>query len=89
MNAHDSQLLKLGLQYAGYPWPNKCKVQTNVARFKKHFGVHPLTAKKLWFDMKNTPNEDARIQDDTSLNFILFGLRHLWKYASLIYPKGQ
>lgn len=83
MIAHNSQLLKLGLQYAGYLWPNKCKIETNVAHFAKNFGVHPLTAEKLWLDMKNTPNEDAGIPDDTNPMFILVGLRHLWKYESI------
>ena len=83
MNVHDSQLLKLGLQYAGYAWPNKCKNETNIHRFKKHFGVHPLTAEKLWSDLKSTPNEDARVPDDTKPIFILIGLRHLWRYESL------
>ena len=82
MNVHDSQLLKQGLQYAGYAWPNRCKIETNIERFKKHFGVHPLTAEKLWSDLKCTPNEDARVPDDTIPIFILIGLRHLWKYKT-------
>ena len=79
----DDAFLKLGLQYAGYKYPNKCKAETNITRFRKHYGVHPHTCNKLWFDLKCTPNEEGRITDDTKPVFLLIGLRLLWKYETV------
>ena len=74
------EFLKLGLRYANYPFPNRCKIDTNISRFKNHYGVHPLTCENMWSDFQNTPNQDARIKADTKPVFLLIGLRFLWTY---------
>ena len=74
--------LKLGLSYAGYSFPNRCKINTNIDRFKVHYGVHPLTCEKIWIDFQMTPNEEARIVANRDPTFLLIGLRFLWMYET-------
>ena len=80
MDAND--FMQLGLKFAGYSLPSKCKIETNITRFKKHFGVHPLTCANLWVDMKTTPNKRACISNDAKPVSLLIGLRFMWKYES-------
>lgn len=77
-----NEFLKLGFCYAGYSYPNRCKIDTNINRFKAHYGVHPLTCEKIWIDFIMTPNEEARIKADKDPTFLLIGLRFLWLYET-------
>ena len=77
-----NEFMKLCLCYAGYSYPNRCKIYTNINRFKAHYGVHPLTCEKIWIDFIMTPNEEARIKADKDPTFLLIGLRFLWMYET-------
>ena len=74
--------MKLGLQCAGYKYPNRCKIETNINRFKAHFGLNPSTCEKLWVDLQATANEEGRIDAGTEPVFLLIGLRFLYKYET-------
>ena len=78
----ENQFMILGLRVAGYNFPNRCKIETNIKRFHSHFGLHPLTCEKIWADLKETPNANGCINANTKPVFLLIGLRFLWKYES-------
>jgi hypothetical protein len=55
---------------------------TNIGRFQKKIGIHPITASTIYKDLQKTDIDEARIDNpnDKTLTFFLAALFMLKKY---------
>lgn len=58
------------------------KRSTNIDRFRKQFGINPITACNLYEDMQLADLETEWVPGPTSLRFFLMGLYLLRKYPT-------
>ena len=67
------ELLEAGLEVAGFKGWQKCKLKTNVERFKALFGTTPAVCKMVWDDMETSASKMIPLH-------LLLALRYLKAY---------
>ena len=72
-----NQFMALGLEIHGYKRWERCKVSTNIERFKKLYGTTPLSCEKLWQDL----SVDGQLRKANPKLFLL-ALDFLWAYET-------
>jgi DDE superfamily endonuclease len=81
---HPDKLMTIGLTvFYNLNRLLRSRCATNVKRFIKKFGAHPIVCLQIWEDLQTTHHEDARV-DKEKLNprFFLMALHHLKKYPT-------
>jgi hypothetical protein len=80
----DSEWMAMGLELAGYRNWRRCKISTNVARFKGWFGASPKTCENMWSDMQTTNGADGApiSRSDSNPRHLLLALRWLRGYPT-------
>ncbi len=79
------ELLKLGLRMVRYRSKRirRAKKETNLNRFRKHFGSSALVCALIWEDLQTTTVQDARVPPDSRrIEYFLMAMHHL-----KLYPK--
>jgi hypothetical protein len=79
------ELLKLGLRMVRYRSKRirRAKRETNLNRFRKHFGSSPLVCALIWEDLQTTKVRDAWVPPDSRrIEYLLMAMHHL-----KLYPK--
>jgi hypothetical protein len=78
------QVLKIGLDWAGFDACRRGRVSrdTNIKRFKSHFGSSPLVCTVIWDDLLTTEIPDARIGRTTCIDRFFLTLYFLKAYPT-------
>lgn len=74
----------MGLKRAGFDavQQQRVKRETNVRRFKSHFGSSPLVYAAIWEDLATTDIPEARISARADLDKFFLGLYFLKEYPT-------
>jgi hypothetical protein len=80
----ESEILSMGLKRAGFDdvRQQRVKRETNVRRFKSHFGSSPLVYAAIWEDLVTTDIPEARIEATTDPDKFFLGLYFLKEYPT-------
>lgn len=74
------EFLGLGLTTANYPNWNNYLPHTQLYRFRKHFGVSPQTVADCWRMLRDSDDDDIRLEKNAKPMHLLLACRFLWKY---------
>jgi hypothetical protein len=72
--------MALGLSIAGYDLWKSYKLEANIERFKKHYGVTPTTCADVWRDLKISTDERIHVGKKGKPANLLLACRFLFKY---------
>ncbi len=76
------EILRKGLLLVGFDVRRQQNVkrETNIGRFKTHYGSHPVVLAQIWEDLQTTENPEARISEKASADLFLQGMHFLKCY---------
>ena len=72
-----NQFMALGLEIHGYKRWERCKVSTNIERFKNLYGTTPLSCEKIWQDL----SVEGQLRK-AKPKFLHLALDFLWVYQT-------
>lgn len=81
------EILARGLSLVGLDLSCQRKVcrDTNLERFRSHYGSNPIIYAQIWEDLQTTPIDEARISGadaNTGLNYFLMSIHFLKCYPT-------
>lgn len=79
----EADFLQLGLETANHPKWRQYKDHCNIKRFKKAYGMTPVTCADVWATFRDLPpDHPSRIGKRADPVHLLIALRWLWKYET-------
>lgn len=76
-------ILEWGLEWANYNEQRRSRVkwETNISRFRSHYGLEPLSCACVWEDLQTTAIAEARVERKyLDLKYFLMSLKWLYRY---------
>jgi hypothetical protein len=77
-----NEILRNGLLLVGFDVRRQenVKRETNVGRFRTHYGSDPVVYAQIWEDLQTTENLEARISEKASIDSFFQGIHFLKCY---------
>ena len=77
-----AKFLKIGLELDGFMRWRTYKYNANLSRFTKHYGMLPSTVAKVWQLLRDSNEDDVRLEANAKPAHLLLALSYLWHYET-------